>query len=59
MCLNICGREKHKIGTQEHKIYVVQLYRLHPRKKPLRATSLLYKSVVQNLCYNEPEHEYI
>ena len=33
---------------------MVQPYNLRPRRKTLRATSLLYKSVVQNLCYNEP-----
>ena len=53
MCLNICEREKYKIGTQEYKVYVVQPYGIRLRKKSLRVTSLLYKSVIQNLCYNE------
>ena len=52
--LEYIRKRKYKIGTQEHKAYVVQPYGLRPRKKPLRATSLLYKSVVQNLCNNEP-----
>ena len=49
----------HKIGTQEHQGYMVQPYGLHPWRKPLKTTSLLYKSVVQNLHYNEPLHGYI
>jgi len=51
--LNRCGRGKHKIGTQEHQGYMIQPYGLRSWKKPLRSTFLLYKSAVQNLCYNE------
>ena len=44
--LEYIRKRKHKIVTQEHKAYVVQPYGLHPQRKLLRATSLLYKSVV-------------
>ena len=44
----LCGREKYKIGTQEHNVYMVQPYDLRPWRKSLRATSLLYKSVTMN-----------
>ena len=33
---------------------MIQPYGLRLRRKPLTATSLLYKSVVQNLYYNKP-----
>ena len=47
-------------NTENTRIMWFSFDSLHPRGNPLRATSsLLYKSLVQNMCYNEPKHEYI
>ena len=40
-------KEKHRIRTENTRVTWFSLIGLHPRRTPLRVTSLLYKSVVQ------------